>query len=112
MWCLTLFKAKKSEIQRRAKRLLNAFADETRRQSLEYLMHGQRKLIRAHYEKGLLVLREDFVRLPESYGRGANLQMQIISNLLSVLKSELYRNRSGREEHLYLQNGGAEKARE
>ncbi len=98
-----MFRSKKSEIRRRAKRLLNSFAEETRKQSIDSLMSGQRKLIRAHYEKGLLVLREDFIRLPNGYGAGVSLQFQIISNLLSVLKNELCRNKSDQQEHFYLQ---------
>jgi hypothetical protein len=56
-----LSRRKKSEIHNRAKRLLGAFASEARKQAL---VCGQRRLIRAQYEKGLLVLKEDFVRLP------------------------------------------------
>ncbi len=61
---LTVFKAKKSEIHLRAKRLLKAFANETRRQNLAI---GKRKIIRAHYENGHLIVKEDFVRLPNLY---------------------------------------------
>ncbi len=89
-----MFRAKKSEIRSRAKRLISAFSNEQRRQSLESLVHGQRKLIRAHYEKGLLVLKEDVVRLPNGYGQIASLQSQIIDDLLSILKNGLRRNRT------------------
>jgi hypothetical protein len=82
-----LFKAKKSEIHRRAKRLLSAFSNEARRESLESIAHGQRKLIRAHYEKGLLVVKEDFVRLPSDSRQIAHIQFQIIDDLLSILKN-------------------------
>jgi hypothetical protein len=61
---VSLFKRKKSEIHNRAKRLLGAFASEARKQAS---VRGQRKLIRAQYENGLLLLKEDFVRLP--YGQ-------------------------------------------
>ncbi len=79
-----MFKAKKSEIHRRAKRLLKAFANETRRQNLAI---GRRKVIRAHYENGLLIVKEDFVKLPSLYA--SNMQFQIINNLFSVLKNQL-----------------------
>jgi hypothetical protein len=57
----TLFRRKKSEIRHRAKRLLSAFAHEARKQAS---VSGQRKLIRAQWENGLLLLKEDFVKLP------------------------------------------------
>jgi len=56
-----LSRRKKSEIHSRAKRLLGAFSSEARKQAL---VRGQRKLIRAQYENGLLLLKEDFVKLP------------------------------------------------
>ena len=84
-----MFRAKKSEIRRRAKRLLNAFASETRRQNLA---SKKRKVIRAHYENGLLVVKEDFVRLPTLYA--SNLQFQIINNLFSVLRNQLRAKRT------------------
>lgn len=86
-----LFKAKKSEIHRRAKRLLNAFTNETRRESS---VVGHRRLIRAHYEKGLLVLKEDFVKLPHVYGQSASLQIEIFDNLFGILKGELRKSRA------------------
>jgi len=84
-----LFRAKKSEIRRRAKRLLSAFAGESRRQALAC---GQRKVIRAHYENGLLIVKEDFVKLPNLYA--SNLQFQIINNLLGLLKNQLRSSRT------------------
>jgi hypothetical protein len=84
-----LFRAKKSEIRRRAKRLLSAFANESRRQNFA---SEQRKILRARYEKGLLVVKEDFVRLPTT----PNLQFQIINNLLSVLKKSINYNQDYR----------------
>jgi hypothetical protein len=83
-----LFRAKKSEIHRRAKRLLNAFASETRRRNL---MCAKRKIIRAHYENGHLIVKEDFVRLPNLYA--SNLQFQIVNNLFTVLKNQLHAKR-------------------
>jgi hypothetical protein len=64
-----LAKIKKSEIQLRAKRLLDAFASETRK---EALFRRQRKIIRAQCENGLLLLKEDFIQLPPSVHRQMN----------------------------------------
>jgi hypothetical protein len=41
--------------------LLSAFTTEARKQAM---LRGQKKVIRAHYENGHLLLKEDFVRLP------------------------------------------------
>jgi hypothetical protein len=79
-----VFKAKKTAIHRRAKQILSACANETRRQNLA---RQKRKVIRAHYENGLLVVQEDFVRLPNLYA--SSLQFQIVNNLFSVLRNQL-----------------------
>lgn len=84
-----MFKAKKSQIQIRAKRLLKAFSEEARRQNLA---EAKRKIIRASYENGALVLKEDFVRLPGFYTR--DLHFQITNNLFSVVKNQLRATRA------------------
>jgi len=84
-----VFKSKKAEIRRRAKLLLSAFASETRRQNLS---RAKRKVIRAHYENGLLVTKEGFLRLPNLYA--TNLQFQLINNLFSVLRNQLRTKRT------------------
>ena len=75
---------------------MSAFSNETRRQSLELIVRGQRKLIRARYEKGLLILKEDFVRLP--HGQVVNLQIQIINDLLGILKNDPRKKRANGSE--------------
>jgi hypothetical protein len=84
-----LSRRKKSEIHNRAKRLLGAFSSEARKQAL---VSGQRKLIRAQCENGLLHLKEDFVRLPYSESQPTSItkpynQANNPSKAMSVLFS-------------------------
>ena len=89
------FKSKKSEIHRRAKNLLGAFSHEAKRQSFESMLKGQRKVIRAYYQKGLLVLKEDFIR-PSTVSARINIQSQMIEDLIKMLKGELKRRKTNR----------------
>ena len=78
-----LFKKKKSEIHNRAKRLLGAFANEERKRTFS---GGHKKVIRAQYENGLLLLKEDILRL--SYLSGPAPGDQIANQNHSIFWSQ------------------------